>query len=159
MDILSMKDRDSYFLASIAALIEHEPFVREVFDEEIKITKTGAYKLRLNNKGMPKEIIIDDYLPVYKSNHKRAVFCHIDPSLIWVPLLEKAYAKIHRGYDKIQYGFAHEVLSTFSRAPCIYQTILTDFRQEEQEKCWNTLLEAYESRFPCVAGSRKEYTC
>lgn len=87
--------------------------------------------------------MIDDYLPVYKTNHQRAVFCHIEASLIWLPLLEKVYAKIHGGYDKILYGFAHEVLSTFSLAPCIYQMIPTDFRLEEQDRCWNTLMEAY----------------
>ena len=135
-----MKEKDSYFLASIAALCQNQTFLRGIFDQEVDISQTGAYKLRLNIRGRPKQFVIDDFFPVFASNNHKAAFCRIVPDLLWLPLLEKAYAKVHGNYINLTQGFTHEVFATFSLAPSLYQLIPTDFRQEEQDKCWGTIL-------------------
>jgi len=78
-------------------------------------------------------------LPVFAENNQRSAFAHIDPSHIWVVLFEKVYAKIQGTYQKISFGYAHEVLETFSMFPCLYHLINTDFSHAEQEKVWNIL--------------------
>lgn len=98
MDLLCLKEGDSYFLASLLALSQSFPLAKEVFDEQLQISNLGVYKLKVSIRGKPQELIIDDYLPVYADNHRRAAFCSIDPGIIWAPLLEKAYAKIQGGY-------------------------------------------------------------
>jgi calpain-15 len=105
-----MKEGDSYFVAAITALAQNEGFVQDLFDDQFHISITGAYKLKVSINGRPTEFIIDDHLPVFTSNHLRAVFCQIEPGMAWLPLLEKAYAKINGSYEKITWGFAHEVL-------------------------------------------------
>lgn len=53
--------------------------------------------LRIN--GIIEEIIIDDYVPVNKLGIP--LFCQPNKNEIWVPLLEKAWAKANGSYENI----------------------------------------------------------
>jgi len=57
--------------------------------------------------GKPKQFIIDDNLPVYRDNNKRLLFSNILDGLLWVLLIEKAYAKIVGGYHRMIEGSCH----------------------------------------------------
>ena len=72
--------------------------------------------------GVPTEIVIDDYIPVFADTN-RPVFCKATGREIWVMLIEKAWAKIKGSYGAISAGCPHEVLQTFSVAPCYYYQI------------------------------------
>ena len=60
--------------------------------------KKGIYVLRFFKDSSWRYVIIDDRLPCYRGN-KQLVFgkCASKDEL-WVPLIEKAYAKIHGCY-------------------------------------------------------------
>lgn len=52
-------------------------------------------------------VIIDDRLPV-KAKDGRLIFAgNKDPNELWVPLIEKAYAKLHGCYKSLIGGFTH----------------------------------------------------
>ena len=55
-------------------------------------------------------VIIDDRIPVYKKNGK-VVFAQCkDPNELWVPFIEKAYAKLHGCYKALIGGYSHYAL-------------------------------------------------
>jgi len=55
--------------------------------------------------------MIDDRIPVYKKTGK-VVFAQCrDPNELWVPFIEKAYAKLHGCYKALIGGYAHYALA------------------------------------------------
>ena len=77
-----------------------------------------------------REIIIDDYIPCYKSNGTPA-FAHNNGNEIWAMLIEKVWAKMYGGYANIIGGLGREVFNEMTGAPC--QTLPTKNHQTFDE--------------------------
>lgn len=58
----------------------------------------GIYCLRFFKEFAWRYVIIDDRLPVYKGNSSLVFGKCVDPKELWVPLIEKAYAKLFGCY-------------------------------------------------------------
>jgi hypothetical protein len=56
-------------------------------------------------------VIIDDRIPCYKSNNMPVFGRCTDLNELWVPLIEKAYAKIHGCYETLISGFIDDALN------------------------------------------------
>ena len=107
---------NSYFLSAISALAENPARIKKCFVSE-SINKVGCYAVQLYLNGENKtEIIIDDYVPVYKGTNNPA-FTTSSNNDVWVQLLEKAWAKSNGGYDKTVFGLSSEVLRSVTGAP------------------------------------------
>jgi hypothetical protein len=105
--------------------------------------------MRVNFMGVPQEVIVDDYFPVYEDN--KAVFAKPrEGNEVWEMVLEKVWAKLRGSYSNIQSGLPHEVMTTFSHAPCFF----LDLNSEEEKFVWLQLQDACHERFPTVASSR-----
>lgn len=71
-------------------------------------------------------INIDDRLPTkYKYSNSKDYFAPFaaDKSLynaFWMPLLEKAYAKLNGNYDRIEWGSGFESLRQLTNKPVYY---------------------------------------
>ncbi|OCK78271.1 cysteine proteinase [Lepidopterella palustris CBS 459.81] len=63
------------------------------------ISPNGKYIIRLNFNGCWRKVIIDDRLPLSKTNRMLHVVDRRNPALLWPALLEKAYLKVRGGYD------------------------------------------------------------
>lgn len=57
----------------------------------------GIFLFKFFINGMQTAVIVDDYLPVVKGTRNLA-FAKSDRGELWVPLLEKAWAKLHGSY-------------------------------------------------------------
>ena len=76
-----------------------------------EINTAGCYVIQLCINGIWEDIVIDDFLPIIPGSnkiafgHARAQFKN-DKKLIilWVSLIEKAWAKVHGNYDRIVMG-------------------------------------------------------
>lgn len=79
----------------------------KVFDQGIPLSdraSVGMYILRLCKGHDWHYIIVDDRFPL-SSNTKLPVFARCeDVTEIWVPLIEKAFAKLHGSYDSLISG-------------------------------------------------------
>jgi calpain-15 len=143
---------DCYFLASLAALAEDPSRIVAIFHEDFEESKYGLYKVLVNREGVPTELVIDDYIPVYKTTN-RPVFCKANGNEIWVMLLEKVWAKVKGSYGAIKAGSPHEVLNTFSIAPCFNFSIHEALEEADHDKAWESLREAARRNYPMCAGS------
>jgi calpain-15 len=79
----------------------------------------GVYAVRICKNGEWKEVVIDDYFPCYSRGAHRGkpTFSHANGNEMWVLLMEKAYAKLHGSYERIEAGFAEHVLHDLTGAP------------------------------------------
>ena len=64
-EVLELNENDSYFLASIAALGEQRAIITAILDGVKFFSEQGIYKLNVCVSGRPKQIVIDDFIPVF----------------------------------------------------------------------------------------------
>ena len=76
-------------------------------------------------------MIIDDYVPVDSSGNIVFTRCHGNE--IWVVLLEKAWAKIHGGFNIIYGGFGKPTFRDITGAPAY------DYELKKEENLWEII--------------------
>jgi calpain-15 len=75
----------------------------------------GIYAVKLTKNGEAKEVVIDDYFPCF--SYGECCFTKAHGNELWVLILEKAWAKIHGSYERIEAGLAHNVMRDLTGAP------------------------------------------
>ena len=101
---------NNYFLNVIYSLLKYPSIIYKLFPS-ISRTKNSLYGVFLRINGIWKLVIIDDYIPYLFNHEYNKIFSYssLNESYIWLNLLEKAYAKLCGGYDKIQNGEVTEI--------------------------------------------------
>lgn len=99
-DILQGRIGDCYFMASLSAVAESNPsFLRE----SIRLNRDGTFTVRFFNKGKPVYVKVDSDIPQDQSG--RPIYgASADKGELWVSIMEKGYAKLNNGYNKIGNG-------------------------------------------------------
>uniref|UniRef100_A0A7S0FDJ7 Calpain catalytic domain-containing protein n=1 Tax=Pyrodinium bahamense TaxID=73915 RepID=A0A7S0FDJ7_9DINO len=99
---------DCWLLSAMACCAMHKQVLKKVFVYDNAHQK-GLYIIRLYHNGVFHDVAVDDTLP---TQYGRPAFAKSKTSQeeLWVPLLEKAYAKLHGSYDAIEGGHVSEGL-------------------------------------------------
>lgn len=109
---------DCWFLAAASSVAEvPERIERIIWNKEYN--KQGAFRFYFWIKKGWYGINIDDRIPSTKNGSKYRPFATYPSSAgaWWMPLLEKAYAKLDQNYDRIVGGFGVEGLRTMTGMP------------------------------------------
>jgi hypothetical protein len=87
-------------LAFLSALAENPYRVQKLFITK-KVNHSGIYLINFYINNKETAVIVDDYLP---TKNGRPIYAHSKQGELWVPLLEKAWAKVHGSYSRTEGG-------------------------------------------------------
>lgn len=106
-------------MCGLSALAERPGLIKRLFKTK-DVEQNNLYCVWLCINGEWQEILLDDNFPCYGG---KPVFSASVSEELWVLLLEKAYAKVFGGYDKIEAGLSGEAIRDLTGSP--YKWILT----------------------------------
>ncbi|OQS03518.1 cysteine protease family C02 [Thraustotheca clavata] len=126
-DVIQGNLGDCWFLGAISVLATRSDLLAEVFWREDQYKNHGLFVCRFMKDFSWHYVIIDDRIPVFGYTNNRAgkpFFARCsDPNELWVPLIEKAYAKLHASYEALIGGYLDVALSDLTGL-CSEQVIL-----------------------------------
>ena len=107
-----------------------------------RFTKIGVYCFRFFKNYSWRYVIIDTELP-YDKNFQTLVFAKcLDPSELWVPLIEKAYAKLAGCYQALTSGNIDDGLVDMTGYACEKLKYSEDDYYKNKEAIWEQLMDA-----------------
>ncbi|XP_076118272.1 calpain-15-like [Mytilus galloprovincialis] len=134
-DIIQGEIGNCWFICALAVVAERKNLL-----ERIVVTKEycpeGAYVVRLCKDGIWKTVVLDDYFPV--DQHQRLKYSTARKGQLWVPLIEKAAAKIHGCYQALGSGRTVESLALLTGEPCEHLSL--NEKQDLSKTIDNTLI-------------------
>ena len=105
--------------------------------------KKGIFVFKFFKNQRWRYVLVDMRLPCYRSNNSLVFGSCKDPSELWVPLIEKAFAKLHGCYEALISGNSEDALTDFTSFPS-ERIKLSDV--ESDQWLWNKLLEEYKNK-------------
>ena len=143
---------DCYFLSSLSSLAENPFRIRNLFLSKRINESAGVYCMRICFEGEWRAVYVDDYFPVYPdgsgmcfSKSKKG------DNELWVPLLEKAWAKFYGCYERIEDGLTREALRSLTGAPS--KVVWND-----DPHLWEEILEGEEKDYIMTAGAIDDFS-
>lgn len=130
---------DNYLLTVMAAMAEKN-LIPQLFDQKT-YTKEGIFTIKAHVKGREEDITIDDLLPVY--SHTTAFSKPSSDGGWWMPLLEKAFAKVHVNYEMISSGTQAEAARFLTGSPSREFILNRQLDKEIQGSIENAITKGY----------------
>lgn len=104
-DIVQGKLGNCWFLAACATMAQIPGTVEKLFlNTANELSPNGIYAVNFYTLGVPHTVIVDDYLPLNKDGN--TYFAGLgetdtDSGSLWVPIIEKAFAKYFGNYEHL----------------------------------------------------------
>jgi calpain-15 len=124
----------------MAVILEQPALLEKIFLTK-DYCKEGCYLVRLCHNGEWKTVILDDIFPC-DAHTGQLVYSKASRKQLWVPLIEKAMAKLNGSYESLIAGLTVEGLSTLTGFPCESLKLETGQNEEpiDKDMIWVRLL-------------------
>ncbi|CAF3404385.1 unnamed protein product [Rotaria socialis] len=147
-DVLQGALGDCWFITALSVLAEQPEYLMRVLVTK-QFNSEGIYCVRLCKDGEWTQVLVDDRLPC--TFDKKLAYSQAHRKQLWVPLIEKALAKLNGSYEAIIAGRCCEGLATVTGSPC--ETLILgrsnnpDDKNVDYDRLWSKLLHARSKRF------------
>ena len=112
-DIVQGELGNCYFLSVLSVLTEVPERIEKLFALD-QMNDEGIFSVMMYKNGVQQEVVVDNFIPCREG---RPVFSSANGNELWVIILEKAWAKVHGSYERIEAGFADNVMRDLTGAP------------------------------------------
>lgn len=143
-DVVQGQLGDCWFLSALAVMGSQEKLLQDCFWRMDTFKEFGLFVIRFFKDCHLMYVVIDDRIPVNEKNGKVVFGQCKDPNELWVPLIEKAYAKLHGCYKALIGGFTHYGLGDmtgFSPRLIVLKPGFSGYSEpHSEESVWNMLI-------------------
>ena len=128
---------DCYFLSALATISINQEFLKNLIVRNGM--KYGYMVFQFFINGEWKSVIIDTLLP-YSSKTKKLIFAScVNPEEFWVPLIEKAYAKLHKNYEALNGGKIPDSMVDLSGGIAEKYTLTDEKVKAQKSQLWQKI--------------------
>lgn len=114
-DVIQGQLGDCWFLGALSVVAEREKLFFNLFNTT-EVNPYGVYSCRFFHNGAWEDVIVDDHVPItYGDKLLNARGSSLDE--IWVPLIEKAFAKMNGCYEALVSGSESEAFVAMTGCP------------------------------------------
>ena len=108
---------DCWIIAASSVVAQDPIRIKNIFEVD-SLNYAGVYAVTLHLMGVPVTITIDDYLPFINKGRDFLLYARNGPDgALWMPILEKAAAKLYGNYEVMVGGHMGPAISTLTGAP------------------------------------------
>ena len=154
-DILQGVLGDCWFLSTLTSLTNRTDLL--LLNFYAAYPEYGFYQFRFYKYGDWQIVSVDDRIPC--NCHRKPIFAHCrDPRELWVPLIEKAYAKLHGSYEKLHFGHAAYAFQDLTAGLPDFKMISPDNfpTKESKDSFWKFLNEILLENKSILTCSKKD---
>jgi hypothetical protein len=134
-------------MAAAGAIAEHPERIRRIFVNQ-DFTNSGIFQLKFFFKGQKTIVNIDDKLAV--NAHNKPMFAQNRGSF-WMPLVEKAFAKMNVHYLRLHGGASFFALRQLTGMPAV--RFYTNEKGQTDDKVWAQINEWDKKKYIMVAAT------
>lgn len=139
------------FLSAVSA--RNENFIPDLFETK-QVNAAGIYMIYFFVNGVRTPVVIDDLLPVWVTTNQ-PVFATAHDQTLWVPLLQKAWAKLNATYWRTElHNSTFLAQSNLLGVPTY--ALLHNNSQQEQNLLYNRMKEAIKRKYLVIVSGRDE---
>ena len=135
-----------WFVGALSILAQQKPhLIHRLFPFEQEFSEFGVYLVRLCKDGLWRNVIVDDHFPCTR----RKALCYTTAARrqLWVPLIEKAAAKLSGCYEGMHAGTLCEAFSLLTGFATDRELLRSAMSDEEKEILWARTASAHSEGF------------
>jgi hypothetical protein len=112
-DVIQGSLGDCWFLGALSVIATRQELLEQAFWRgDSWAREYGLFVCRFYKDCTWKYVIIDDRIPCHDTRNGQPAFARCrDPEELWVPLIEKSYAKLHGSYKSLIGGYVHSAVA------------------------------------------------
>lgn len=134
---------DCWLLAALTLITERPDMLQHILLTK-NINREGVYLVRICYNGIWKTVLLDGYFPC--TVHNTLAFSRGARCQLYVPLIEKACAKLFGSYASLSGGSTAEGLQLLTGAPCERINLRPMNQMIDFDVIWAKILSACESK-------------
>ena len=150
---------NDWFIMALNVLLAKPQVVKALFVKTGQEQSHGRYCVRFFKDGIVRRVIVDDLVPCTQLGAPLCALAENEPGFAWVPIVEKAYAKLHGTYQALAGGTVDYALRDLTGGRV--ETVDTLSEEEKmdsscKDKMWDKLKEGLIHGFVCATRPTTE---